>query len=117
MSRTSSNMLSGVVSGTTAVTGGDTPGDSFYGFTDGLHTVAIYPNNFLGQVEIQATLAETPGNSDWFNITLKNGNFATYNNQSTVDAYTFTGNFLYLRAVVTPQSGNTGSIDKILLNY
>ena len=47
MSRTSSNMLSGVVSGTTAVTGSNTPGDSYYGFTDGLHTVAIYPNNFL----------------------------------------------------------------------
>ncbi len=110
-------MLSGVVSGTTAVTGSNTPGDSYYGFTDGLHTVAIYPNNFLGQVEIQASLAETPGSSDWFNITLKNGNFATYNNQSTVDAYTFTGNFLYLRAIVTPQASNSGSVDKILLNY
>ena len=117
MSRTSSNMLSGVVSGTSAVTGSNTPGDSYYGFTDGLHTVAIYPNNFLGDVAIQATLAETPTNSDWFNITLKNGDKATYNNQSTVDAYTFTGNFLYLRAVVTPQSTNTGTIDKVLLNY
>jgi hypothetical protein len=36
---------------------------------------------------------------------------------STVDAYTFTGNFLYLRAVVTPQASNSGSVDKILLNY
>ena len=117
MSRTSSNMLSGSVSGTTAVTGSNTPGDSYYGFTDGLHTVAIYPNNFLGSVAIQASLAETPGSGDWFNITLKNGNVATYNNQSTVDAYTFTGNFLYLRAVDTPQAGNSGSVDKILLNY
>ena len=110
-------MLSGAVTGSTAVTGSDTPGDSYYGFTDGLHTVAIYPKNFLGDVAIQATLAETPGNSDWFNITLKNGNKATYSNQSTVDAYTFTGNFIYLRAVVTPQASNSGSVDKILLNY
>ena len=117
MSKNSVNMLSSTVSGTTAVTGDKTAGDSFYGFTDGLHTIAIYPTNFLGQVEIQATLAETPTSTDWFNITLKNGQFATYNNQSTVDGYTFRGNFLYLRAVVTPEATNTGTVDKILFNY
>ena len=117
MSKNSVNMLSSTVSGTTAVTGNKISGDSFYGFTDGLHTIAIYPTNFLGQVEIQATLAENPTNSDYFNITLKNGQYATYNQQSSVDGYTFQGNFLYLRALVTPQAGNTGTRDKILLNY
>ena len=117
MSRTSINMLSGVVNGTSVHTSGNTPGDSYYGFTDGIHTDAIYPKNFLGSLELQATLAETPGADDWFNITLKNGNTASYSNASNVDAYTFTGNFLYLRAKITPQASNSGSIDKILLNY
>jgi len=117
MSRNSINMLSGVVSGTTVHTSGNTPGDSYYGFTDGIHTVAIYPNNFLGSLELQATLAETPGANDWFNITLKNGTTASYSNANDVDAYTFTGNFLYLRVKITPQPSNSGSIDKILLNY
>jgi hypothetical protein len=77
----------------------------------------IYPTNFKGNVEIQASLAETPTSSDWFNITLKNGTVAQYNLDGTVDAYTFTGNFIYLRARVTPEATNIGSVDKILLNY
>jgi hypothetical protein len=117
MSRTSTNMLTAIVSGNTAVTGDKIPGDSYYGFTDGVHTVAIYPNSYTGQVKIQATLAEDPTANDWFEIGLKDGDFAEYNSVSTVDAYTFTGNFLYLRAVVTPQASNSGSVDKILLNY
>ena len=72
MPRTSTNMISGSVTGTAQVVGTNTPGDSYYGFTDGLHTEAIYPNNFKGNVEIQATLAETPTSADWFNISLKN---------------------------------------------
>ena len=42
---------------------------------------------------------------------------AQYNLDGTVDAYTFTGNFIYLRARVTPEATNIGSVDKILLNY
>ena len=102
---------------TTTVVGDKYKADGYYGFTDGLHTVAIYPNNFKGNVEIQASLAETPTSSDWFNITLKNGTVAQYNLDGTVDAYTFTGNFIYLRARVTPEATNIGSVDKILLNY
>ena len=117
MPRTSTNMLSGTASGTAQIVGPNTPGDSYYGFTDGLHTVAIYPNNYKGNVEIQATLAEKPTSSDWFNITLRNGTVAQYNLDGTVDAYTFTGNFIFLRARVTPEATNIGSVDKILLNY
>ena len=42
------------------------PGDSYYGFTDGIHTVAIYGNNLSGRVKIQGTLAQNPTNDDWF---------------------------------------------------
>tara|TARA_Y100001937_G_C7045764_1_gene296739 strand:- start:255 stop:593 length:339 start_codon:yes stop_codon:yes gene_type:complete len=112
MSRTSVNLLSSTA--TASVTGDKVPGDSFYGFTDGVHTFAIYPNNFTGSVEIQATLATEPTDNDWFKLQLKDGDKADYTAQTVVDAYTFTGNFLYLRAVVTL---NSGSIDKILMNY
>lgn len=46
--------------------------DSFYGFTDGLHTVAIYMNNFTGRFFIEGTLATTPTADDWFTINIGN---------------------------------------------
>ena len=46
--------------------------DSFYGFTDGLHTVAIYMNNFTGRFYIEGTLATTPTADDWFTINIGN---------------------------------------------
>ena len=50
------------------VTGDAVPGDSYYGYTDGLHTVAIYGQNLSGRVRIQGTLANSPTEDDWFNV-------------------------------------------------
>ena len=36
---------------------GDETRDSYYGFTDGIHTVAIYGQDLSGRVKIQGTLA------------------------------------------------------------
>ena len=41
-------------------TGDAVPGDSYYGFTDGIHTVAIYGQGLSGRVKIQGTLASNP---------------------------------------------------------
>ena len=43
-------------------------GDSYYGYTDGLHTVAFYFSNFTGKIILEATLADDPLESDWFII-------------------------------------------------
>ena len=32
-------------------------GDSFYGFTDGLHTIAFYLSAFIGKVYLEGTLS------------------------------------------------------------
>ena len=37
------------------VTGEAVPGDSYYGYTDGVHTVAIYGNFLSGRISIQGT--------------------------------------------------------------
>ena len=50
--------------------GAAVPGDSYYGYTDGVHTVAVYGNNFSGRIKIQGTLATTPTEDDWFDILL-----------------------------------------------
>lgn len=44
--------------------------DGWYGFSDGLHTVSIFTNNFTGRVRIQASLALVPQEGDWFDIWL-----------------------------------------------
>lgn len=91
--------------------------DAFYGYTDGLHTVQVIYQNFVGGFGLQGTLALNPGPEDWFWIKLNpNGSvvdpFITYpvnpyaptgaNGGDTGSiATTFIGNFVFLRAVLT----------------
>lgn len=118
--------------------------DAFYGYTDGLHTVQVIYQNFVGGFGLQGTLALNPGPEDWFWIKLDpnggvNDPFMTYpvdpltptgaNGGDTGSiATTFIGNFVFLRAVVSrdylqPTSQNPswnswqyGQIDKVLLS-
>lgn len=90
-----------------------TQGDGYYGSTDGLHTVSYTTTNFLGNIQMQGTLAKTPIESDWFNIddTLFEGNafasaFTVSNN--------FSGNFVWVRANV--QAFSQGTINKVQIN-
>ncbi len=119
--------------------------DSYYGRTDGIHTVQVVVNNFTGSFGIQGTLATEPTESDWFDINLNaNWNvssaspYVTYpvnpmaptnvtgNGDDGTQAFTFVGNFVYLRAILdrstivepSPLSQTTelGHIDKVLLS-
>ena len=99
------------------------PGDSYYGFTDGIHTVAIYGNNLSGRVKIQGTLAQNPTNDDWFDILFSGLPYKDYTNFTGVEGFTFVANLVYLRASLDRTSlgisnfSTAGSIEKILLNY
>lgn len=116
---------------------------SYFGNTDGVHTVSVKYDNFRGGFKLQGTLAMNPTEDDWFDIILED----SYCNQKTsfveyprdafaptgdnggdtgVDAFTFIGNFTYLRAVQvrryineTPPARNEfldyGTIDSVLL--
>jgi len=118
--------------------------DAYYGYTDGLHTVQVIYQNFVGGFGIQATLALKPEPEDWFWIKLNptgdvNSPFIVFplnildptgaNGGDTGSmAMTFVGNFVYLRAVVSrdyiqPPPVNPawdtwqwGQIDKVLLS-
>ena len=88
-------------------------GDGYYGYTDGLHTVAYFLNDFVGTLKMQGSLAETPTSTDWFDIdgtTMTNAVAG-----STPVTYNFTGNFVWLRVAAVSFTG--GSITKIQLNY
>lgn len=114
-------------------------GNAYYGYTDGIHTVQVIYQNFVGEFGIQGTLAINPSEEDWFWIQLGS---STDKVQYPVDvlnptgsnggdtgsnAFTFVGNFTHLRAVLSRShlisppatawdTWTYGQIDKVLLS-
>jgi len=87
--------------------------DGYYGNADGLHTVAyICSSDYVGTIKMQASLASDPGSSDWFDI---DGTSVGDGSSVVSTQYiNFTGNFVWVRSVVTV---DVGSVTKIQLNY
>lgn len=110
-------------------------GDSWFGSTDGIHTVAVHFKQFIGRLHIQGTLAHDPQEEDWFDIVLNGGPVCCTGSYLQFDeaisgayAFTFMGNFLYLRAVMDRDYISSiesiqrerllehGDIDKVILS-
>ena len=81
-----------------------------------LHTIAVYTRNFSGGLRVQGTMAVTPGNTDWFDITMDGAGSRTnsFSNSTSVTNYNFYGVYQAVRFSWQNDSGNTGLIDKIL---
>lgn len=93
------------------------PGNAYYGYTDGVSTVSVTFQNLVGGFGIQGTLAIKPQPEDWFWIKLnpygnnsypyltypRNPLYPTGSNggDTGCEAFTFVGNFVYLRTVMT----------------
>ena len=87
-------------------------GDGYYSQPDGVHTIAYKVDTTLtGSIKMQGTLATTPTENDWFDIS---GTTFTTDHSTTISSSNFTGNFVYVRAKAT--SVTAGSITNILLN-
>ena len=105
------------------VTGDAVPGDSYYGYTDGIHTVAVYGQDLTGRIKIQGTLATQPTEDDWFDILLAGLPYKDYSNYTGVEGFTFTANLVFLRAVLDRDAlgitdvTTAGWVEKIYLNY
>lgn len=112
-------------------------GDSYYGYSDGLHTIQPTFAAFEGRVHVQGTLVINPASTDWFDInpTTTGGNaFVTVGTETYVDypdgspytgseAYTFQGNFAHVRLYMDRRhigDGNTyvdyGQITRAVLS-
>ena len=90
--------------------------DGYYGNADGLHTVAyICSSDFVGTIKMQGSLATTPTEDDYFDIS---GTTLTSDQSTTNVAYNFTGNFVWVRAKVetTNATSNPSMVTSILLN-
>ena len=87
-------------------------GDGYYSQADGIHTVAYHVNTTCtGAIKMQGSLATTPTEDDWFDIT---GTTFTTDLSTTINSVNFTGNFVWVRAKCT--ANTAGSVTKILYN-
>ena len=87
-------------------------GDGYYSQPDGVHTVAYQVNATLaGSIKMQGSLATTPTEDDWFDIS---GSTFTADQSTLIGTANFTGNFVWVRARAT--SITAGTISSILLN-
>ena len=125
------------------LTGDAIRADGYFGHTDGIHTVQVVVNNFTGSFGVQGTLAVDPVETDWFDINLNaNWNVSSaspkvsypvnpaaptgQDGDDSTNAFTFVGNFVYLRAVldrstipepeVNSPTTQLGQIDRVLLS-
>ncbi len=136
MSKTSIVMLSNT-QGKLSVVGDKIRADGWYGYTDGLHTVAIYLFNFTGRIWFEASIADEPLEEDWFNIPINNQECQIFPKNimlptgTTGDTGTLgmniIGNYTWLRVRMDRLSsdpetemraiaGLLGNIDRVLLN-
>ena len=94
-------------------------GDGYFGGSDGLHTVFWNVSQFVGTLEVQATLASEPVEADWVNVKLTEpGNRYTVDTTGLITAtgiettryttpttasksYNFTGNFVWIRGHIS----------------
>ena len=58
-----------------------------------------------GTISIQATLETTPTDDDWFSV-----DFQTFGNDTGTKIVNFTGNYIWLRAVLIYTDGTVNSI-------
>ena len=91
-------------------------GDGYYGRADGFHTVQYNisgnaDNTFTGDIEIQATLAVEPAETDWFVVS---GTAQTYTESYGSYMFNFTGNYVWIRAKLVYTAG---SVSSIVLNH
>ena len=93
----------------TTVTGTNFKGDGYYGRSDGLHSVQYTYSGLSGTITIQGTLAVTPVEADWFDV---HSYTAAVETASKIAS--FTGNYVWVRAVVTYTDG---TVNSVILNH
>ena len=113
-----------------SITGDKFKGDGYYGRSDGLHTIQVNLSGFLGEVQLQGTLAVDPTADDWFTVRLGSGQtidttgkivsaitskLEYTDNETSSKTYNFTGNYVWVRAYVS--NWTDGTVNSIQLNH
>lgn len=103
------------------VTGTTTPAAAYYLGNKDLQTVAIKLNQVSGNIVLEASLATSPTNNDWFKVYELEANInAPANSEpqlaSNASVYTnVVGNFVYMRAKIV--DFHNGTLEYVKLSY
>jgi len=100
-------------------------GDNYYGYSDGIHTIQVTYNEFVGRLRIQASLSLEPTSDDWFDLVIdpdsglypgsnpwNDDGYIQYNSDAPAtrtDAYTFSGNFTWVRVYMDREHVGDGT--------
>ena len=91
------------------------PAAGYYKKANSLHTVVYNVNSFKGTFKIQGTLSLYPGDNDWIDIIDSEiGGDSSYFHNETIDTFSFSGNFVWIRAAYNLIDG---SIVEIRYNH
>ena len=125
MSRKSTSLLTDTA-GQISPVGNKVFGAAYYDSPTLLHTIVTYNVNFTGRLILEASLAQDPASTDWFEVKLdknSNVNYVQYTSSTGIFYFTVQGNYVWLRAridrsyLVTPADPAHGSVSKVLLNF
>lgn len=103
------------------VTGNSQPAAAYYLGNRDLQTVNTKLTNCTGNIVVEASLATTPGATDWFQVYQLTANANAAPNSapqiaSNASVYTnIEGNFVYMRAKIVDFSG--GTVQFVKLSY
>lgn len=103
------------------VTGNTQPAAAYYLGNRDLQTVNISLTDCVGNIVLQASLATSPGETDWFDVfkleANKNApaNSVPYNNSNASTYTNVEGNFVYMRALM--EDFSYGIINYVKLSY
>jgi hypothetical protein len=97
-------------------------GDGYYGYRDGSQTLAVTFQNFLGRIQIEATLEINPTEADWFPVWMNR--VTPYKQYGTVtngtESFSVRGNFVLIRFRKTrsylSDTSSVGDVTKVMLS-
>ena len=103
------------------VTGNSQPAAAYYLGNQNLQTVNINLSNCSGNITLEATLASSPTENDWFKVYELIANASSpvdtepYINSNASTYTNITGNFVYMRAKVV--DFDNGTVQFVKLSY
>lgn len=99
--------------GNNKFTTGRYEGSASIGSDSGLHSIAVYLDNWSGEFVIQGSLELSPQvPEDYFDI-----DSFSVTDYSGINDLNFVGQFSWVRFKIIPDSGNIGNLDKVLYRF
>lgn len=91
-------------------------GNMWGGSSNGLHTAAVYFDNFTGSMWIEgATSDEMPADDEWFTIVVDGKSQFKFEAERNVRGFNIIANLKWIRFKFVPDADNHGDVTQVLL--